>query len=200
MWFLLYWTKDDFMKIQARRNVFETNSSTQHTLCIKKADGFEGFVSSLKEQGGVFTIPSNGSKSWYEEFTYKSIVDISGFSFKEKLDILVVSTLANYELDGFLESISMIQNSLSELGIKVIVDFGKLVELHDNYYWDDGLYGSISNMIGKDNILDFLFSNDCAYTKWCDECCGEPGEDIEAVWKRFNDIPKEDKTVLYERR
>lgn len=188
------------MKRQIRKGVFETNSSTQHAICIKRVEDPEKIIALLKEQGDVFTVPSNDSVSWYDNLTRKSVIDLSGFNFIEKLDILVASSLANYERDGFLGSLSMIQEALAESGVKLIVDFEKLLKLHDNYYWDDGLYGSVNDMIGRSNIFDFLFSDDCVHTSWCDECCGEPDDNIKAAWKRFDDMPKNEKIIMQDRR
>lgn len=189
------------MKIQVRQNVFETNSSTQHTLCIKKSNGdFLNALKKVNEIGKGFTVPSNDTISWYEQFSYKDVVGLSDLSLVERLDILVASTLANYDRDSFLESLSMIQKFLSDIGMEMNVDFEKLYNLQNGYYWDDGLYASVNDMISSENIYDFLFSEDCVHTSFCDECCGEPSESVESVWERFDNMPKDGKIVLRERR
>lgn len=45
--------------------------------------------------------------------------------------------------------------------------------------------------------LDFLFSEDCVHTSFCDECSGEPTEEIESVWERFNNISKKQIKVFF---
>jgi len=188
------------MKIQIRQSVFETNSSTQHTLCIKKNSNFKNVINNIKSKNNVFSVPSIDDKSWYETLSYKDVVEISKLNFIEKLNVLVASTLANYDRNSFLESLSMIQKTLSNIGIELSIDFEKLLNLNNNYYWEEGLYESVNTMISGDTLLDFLFSEDCVHTSFCDECCGEPTEEIESVWKRFNNISKTDKIIFSDRR
>lgn len=188
------------MKRQIRQSVFETNSSTQHSLCIKKNSNLKNVIDSIKAENNVITVPSIDDKSWYETIAYKDVVEISKLSFIEKMNVLVASTLANYDRDGFLESLSMIQKTLSDIGLEIVIDFGKFSNLNSNYYWSDGLYESINDMLNSETLLDFLFSEDCVHTSFCDECCGEPTEEIEAVWERFDNMSKEDKIVFTDRR
>ena len=188
------------MKRQIRQSVFETNSSTQHSLCIKKNSNIKNAIDSIKAENNVITVPSIDDRSWYETMAYKDVVEISKFSFIEKMNVLVASTLANYDREGFLESLSIIQKTLSNVGIELSIDFEKLLNLNSNYYWEYGLYESVNTMVSGDILLDFLFSEDCVHTSFCDECCGEPTKEIEVVWERFDNMSKEDKIVFYDRR
>lgn len=142
------------MKEQIRRNTFETNSSSVHTLCIDKS-GRE--PSELKlDKDGKINVYLNEFGANYELYNYQD----------EKLSYLM--TLLKYASRGFdIESIyeedqfkyieKAIMNYIPECtGIKICGD------IEDGYidHQSQPEYGEISiiNPYDEDDVINFVFN------------------------------------------
>lgn len=193
------------MKVQIRRHVFETNSSTNHTLCMTKAHEFADTLLKLMkkddEEHTVISVPDMTAIDFefYKDLRYKSIINISDLNFIERLNIVVISALSCYETSEFLGTFVILNEVLADFGIVLDIDFNKLYELSTGEYWHEGIYDTIQSLCSKEDIKHFLFSNDCHYTEWCDECSEEPCEEIEKIEDRFMSMDEDQRIILRER-
>ena len=192
------------MKIQIRQGVFETNSSTQHTLCIVKCDEkrFKSSAFQVSLPKKIMTPTSEDLKK-YEEFTH-DIPHIDNLTLEEKVNILIISSLNSYDIPGFLNIIMFLQDTLKEFGIELCVDFQTLCDISESYWYQDGIYGLIDEKLSSEYIKDFLFSTDAGYASYCDECCSEPDEEYQNLIDHMEDLlkngtPEEDILVFHNR-
>lgn len=162
------------MKIQVRRHVFETNSSTNHTLAIRKIDHDK-----IKRQDKIYKVPSRTFKE-VEKFFYNDVVKFHEKDFQLRLDVLFYSALANYSAREALEFVFMVKNILECHGIKIELNIDKIMDSIDSFF-DTSIYGFLNTVSTEDLIIDFLFSNEVYYTEYCDECGTLPSKELEAI-------------------
>lgn len=180
------------MKIQKRISVFETNSSTNHTLCIVRPDKGKTAVHS----GTEITIPNFDPEDkkqleFYEDFGWKcQESSISEYDLETKLTVLALAGLNNYDTYNFIGFMLKIQEVMTELGIHLTVDYKKLYKLADHYLYQDGIYQFIGDALSNDNIRDFLLSDDVRYASYCDEGCAEPDDEYEALENHIHELLK----------
>jgi len=192
------------MKVQIRQGVFETNSSTQHTLCIVKCDEkrfkSSAFYVSLPKK--IMT-PTPGNIKKYEDFAY-NIPHIDNLTLEEKVNILILSLLGSGSIENFLGGMLYIQDILKEFGVELVIDFGTLYDVSEGYWWQDGIYRLMDEKFSNEYIKDFLFSTDAGYASYCDECCSEPDEEYQDLIDHMEDLlkngtPEEDILVFHNR-
>ena len=192
------------MKIQARRGTFETNSSTQHTLCIVKPDKdilkSSAFYAMLPDR---VTIPCYTGEDAVEDLynleyglDHKEVGDIP---MDERVTLLVASSLNN-GADDFIETMEAIQEILGKIGVEIFVDWAAVSRLCRGYY-QDGAFGML-NQLNRDQMEAVLLTDDCQYACWCDECCGEEPKEYADLMDRIEMLRKErpdDIIVLHDR-
>ena len=178
------------MKVQIRQGVFETNSSTQHTLCIVKCNTdrlqSQEFRASLPKK---ITAPDITNLKKYEDFAY-DIPHIDNLTLEEKVNILVLTLLGTNDTENFLGGMLAIQDILKEFGVELMINFRALYEISGSYWWQDGIYRLIDEEFSNEYIKDFLFSTDAGYACYCDECCSEPDEGYQDLIAHMEDLLK----------
>jgi len=192
------------MKVQIRQGVFETNSSTQHTLCIVRCDEkrFKSSVFHASLPKKIATPTSEDLKK-YEDFAY-NIPHIDNLTLEEKVNILIISSLNSYDIPGFLNTIMLLQDTLKEFGIELCVDFQTLCDISESYWYQDGIYRLIDEKLSSEYIKDFLFSADVGYASYRDECCPEPDKEYQDLIDHMggllkNGTPEKDILVFHDR-
>lgn len=185
------------MKIQIRHSVFETNSSTNHTLAIRKPKFSDATRISREVYSNCFIVLGETPFNKIKDIASKSPINIAKLDIKTKLDILYWSAFSNYCVPDAIQFLSNIEKALHEVNITVRFTFEKFEE--DYFEW--GIFSTLSEWLNsKEDILNFLFSDDAWYTCWCDECCGEPNEEEAKVEDYVHSQPKEEMTIYYERK
>lgn len=192
------------MKIQIRQGVFETNSSTQHTLCIVRCDDKHiqspEFRASLPKK---IIAPDITNITKYEDFAY-DIPHIDNLTLEEKVNILVISLLGWFNVGEFIDGILILQDTLKKFGVELEINFRALQKIFNEYWWQCGIYKLINDQFTFENVKDFLFSTDAGYASYCDECCSEPDEEYQDLIDRMGDLlkngtPEEDILVFHNR-
>lgn len=179
------------MKYTVRRSVFETNSSTNHTLSIRKCslDKSDVFnqIKPFLDENGVLTV---GKTTYTDLMKYinKDVIHLYCLGFQTKIDILFYAAFISYEAKDFVLALNDLSKILKRYDIKIKFDIENLIEAADNYL-DEGILALVSRELFKEeDILNFLFSKEVYYTEWCDECNGQPSEEIEKIEnKMYND-------------
>ena len=192
------------MKIQVRQGVFETNSSTQHTLCIVKCD--DKHIQSLEFRASLpkkIIAPDITNLTKYEDFAYE-IPHINNLTLEEKVNILILALLGTNSIENFLEGMLTIQDILKEFDVELMINFRALYDIGGSYWWQDGIYRLIDEEFSNEYIKDFLFSTDAGYASYCDECCSEPDEEYQDLMDHMRGLlktgtPEEDILVFHNR-
>lgn len=192
------------MKIQIRQGVFETNSSTQHTLCIVKCNKdrlqSQEFRANLPKK---IIAPDITNLKKYEDFSY-DIPHINSLTLEEKANILILSLMGSNSTDIFLGGMLAIQDALKEFDVELAINFRALYDISGSYWWQDGIYRLIDEEFSNEYIKDFLFSEDAGYASYCDECCSKPDQKYEDLINHCSEllnlgVPDEDILVFHNR-
>lgn len=192
------------MKVQIRQGVFETNSSTQHTLCIVKCDDKHiqspEFRASLPKK--IIT-PDITNLKKYEDFAY-DIPHIDNLTLEEKVNILVISLLGWFNVGEFIDGILILQDTLKKFGVELEINFRALQKIFNEYWWQCGIYKLINDQFTFENVKDFLFSTNAGYASYCDEGGMELDQEYEDLINRMEDLlkngtPEEDILVFHNR-
>lgn len=163
------------MKVQIRRSVFETNSSTNHTLAIRRK------AIDSTNRGLTLNLAETPFKELEKRF-YPEVVSLNELTLQEKVDVLFYSILAGYcECREVLESIIRIQDILEKYDITVNVNWKNLRENLDNYF-DTSIFSLVNQRLSsEEDIIQFLFSDESYYTEYCDECGNLPSVELIAI-------------------
>lgn len=132
------------MKVQIRRHVFETNSSSVHTLSICKEDP----IDIAKYAGTTFYF----GKSWTERKEDDYI--------QEKIDTIFFYMVSNDSLSNFIRCKNMIEKVFSKYEIKceyLIDENGEYVNEGDDDDVLDYLFDS-NNPDFEDDLICFIFN------------------------------------------
>lgn len=159
------------MKTQIRKNVFETNSSTQHTVTVCNEN----------------TI--------YSDYVGKTIVlgknidcdDILYNSRKKRNPVIKINQLwlsllgSETSMYQFIKGINTIKSALNKIGINV-----ELSTDPEDYKWADEhrWYGDIDDLNcvvawvfnSEEDIVNYIFNQDSWYDSYEDDCGGCPYE------------------------
>lgn len=158
------------MKIQVRRCVFETNSSTNHTLAIKRCNAPDKINQVLTL---AFTPFSDLKKLFYDD-----VVKLHNLTLQQKVDVIFYSSLALYETREFLEQVIQLKEILSKFNIVLNINWDNSKDAI-NEYFDDSIFRLVSCRLCKEeDIIQFLFSDEAYYTEYCDECGNTPSQRI----------------------
>lgn len=192
------------MKIQARIGTFETNSSTNHTLCIIKPDANKlkssAFFAMLPDR---VTVPCFDGEDAVEEL-YKFEYEMDGSNLGDlpldKRVTLIVASALNLGADNLAETMAAVQETLGKIGVDLFIDWEAMHRLCRGYY-QDGVF-NLLNQMNQEETEAFLLADDCQYANWCDECSGEEPEEYADLMDRIAVLRKErpdDTIVLHER-
>lgn len=192
------------MKIQARIGAFETNSSTNHTLCIVKPD-----ASKLKSSAFFAVLPDritvpcfDGEDAVEELYKFEYEMDRSNLGdlpLDKRVTLLVASAL-NLGADNLAETMAAVQEILGKIGVDLFIDWAAVSRLCRGYY-QDGVF-NLLNQMNQEETEAFLLTDDCQYANWCDECSGEEPEEYADLMDRIAVLRKErpdDIVVMHER-
>ena len=166
------------MKRQIRRNTFETNSSTQHTLtiCNKNTD-YSDYVGSTIVLGK--DVPED---LFYNDSKKKNPVN--------KLHMLWISLIGyDSSISNFIHYIDFIKKTLAKLNINIEVTTDEDSYKHWEYEGED-ISTVMSNVFkNEDRLINFVFNRDSWYDGYEDNCGYDcPYED---------DILKDNETFWY---
>lgn len=193
------------MKTKVRKGTFETNSSTQHTLCIVKQRDDKTFQESMFRDecfADRVTVPCFFGENSMQEFCEFSEnldgTNIGELSLSEKVTLLIASNFSS-GVNNFLETLEVLQDVLSTHGIDLFIDWKAVSRISQGYY-QYGIFEVLCRL-AADEIEDFLFSDDCQYASWSDDC-GEEPEEHAALLERIRELKRNDPDrliVLHER-
>lgn len=181
------------MKIQARIGAFETNSSTNHTLCIVKPGAEKRLDDSFHEKvPQTVNIPcftGEDAIKKLDELEYAiSGKNLGDLSLDAKVTLVIASSLDSKASD-FIEKISIVQEILENNGIGLSINWNALEQLCQAY-WDDGI-SCILDEMNRDELAAFLFSDDARYALWCDEGCCPPPDEYSELIDKIESLSKE---------
>ena len=178
------------MKTQIRYCTFETNSSTNHTLCIAKQDKVPEYYK------GAISIPSitEENLSEYERMGYDDSI-LSDYNLETRVNLVVLSTMSD-DTGSFIFVMKKLSNILTAVGYHVNIDWDSLFLISDcGIYWGYGLFDIMKGM-SDDEISHFLFSDDVRYAAYCDECCSAPSKEYEDLMNHIEELDSK-KTIIF---
>ncbi len=189
------------MKQQIRRNVFETNSSTQHTLTLIKSKTIDSTWEKFKKENPSIVVGLTLLEKVYN-LSDPFVVEMGKLSLQEKIDLLFYSTMCSYDTMSFVKNIGHLMKFFKEEGIQVRVMFDNIMDQCDEYGWifeTESMPRFINdNNTSKDEIKQFIVSNECWYTSYADDCMDEPKE-ITNLFEQLKNIPEEDVLFAHDR-
>ncbi len=178
---------------QVRPGIFETNSSTTHSISIPKTVTLD--FENIKKTIGTNIV--FGSRSWDEirsSQKHSFLIVCGSTPFQDRADMLYISLLTLSARDYILYK-RKITNLLDSLGFTT--EFNEdLITFNDFCDAEDDLEIVVDRVIGGDRILEFLFAPDLALWSWCDECCPDFPKEIEEY---LDKLPYDDYLTFTER-
>lgn len=173
------------MKIQIRKGVFETNSSSTHSLTIGSIK--EPF--DVKSVTGDAVLVGKTSTDKLDEIVYgNSDFTINGkpedsVDWQKRLDLLYRYCICDLDkqygdsIIGFLNFRNLITNTFAEYGVEaVFVDDEEWLSQYLNFYFEDNPFEDIlyctDKKEQKEMLIGYLFG-DVLYYSFCDECCSD---------------------------
>lgn len=187
------------MKRQIRRGVFETNSSTQHTLVLLKSNETDIFWKKLKAEHPNLVVGVTSLERIYN-ISDPFVVELGKLTLQEKIDVLFYSTMCD-STANFFSNMSIFKQLFDEHGIKIDILFDKVTEYLDEYYWtlSDGMIRFINESVTtKEDFEQLLVSDSCWYTSYADDCMDEP-EEISKLYESLENVPDDDILVAHGR-
>lgn len=181
------------MKIQARLGTFETNSSTQHTLCIVKPDKdilkSSAFYALLPDRVNV---PCFDGEDAVEEL-YKLEYELDGSNLGDlpldKRVTLLVASVLNLGADSLAETMASVQEILGKIGVELFIDWEAVQRLCRGYYLDGAF--NLLNQMNREETEAFLLADDCQYACWCDECSNSEPKEYSDLMERVASLGEE---------
>ena len=192
--------------LRLRSNIFETNSSTTHSLTIARNKVTPEVIEEFKKEHGTHIIFGLYPYEKIEKVLWENLSIDENTPFQVKADILYLSMylwssgysqVAEYMIDK-----KKLQDKLSELGFTV--EFREDPKLFENYEYqyhrddvDENLFENMWHDINE--VIDFLFGDHVLYYTWCDECMSKCPEKINQALDRFMEYGKteEHQTYMY---
>ena len=181
------------MRIQVRRGAFETNSSTNHTLCIVKPDEnrlkSEEFLASLPEKIAVPCFSKDEVIDKLNEIAvHLDDKPISDLPHDVRATIMAVAAITSSETYVFLGKLLDIKKALAEVGVEMEVDLDALCYISDNNYFSYDEWEILKELDEKETRA-LLFSDECRYACWSDDCCAS--DDLyDALQDRIYELSK----------
>lgn len=187
------------MKIQARISAFETNSSTNHTLCIVKPDGIPAaeLYASVPDEITIPCFTGADAVERLDEIERNlSKQPVSSLPFGVKVTLLAISFAFSYDTHEFIGFMLLVQNILEEFGVKYEIDWRAMFDIvdHRQYAYD---FCELFSELSEEEARAFILSSDCRYAVWCDECCREMPDEYSAVVNHVEELRKTDPDGFY---
>ena len=187
---------------QIRYRIFETNSSTTHSLTIARNTVTSETIEKFKKENGTHIIFGLNPYEKIEKVLYEDPTIDENTPFQIKADILYFSMYLwnDCEVAEFLVNKKELQDKLIDLGFTVeFREDPKLFEDYEyKYHRDDVSENLFENMWYNTNeIIDFLFGSHVLYYTWCDECMSKCPEEINKALDRFEEYEKTEKLKNY---
>lgn len=191
-------SKNKIVKRQIRTCVFETNSSSQHSLCMKKGIGDRTEnIKRLSEiaNDNVITLFKTDPDTIMDMADY--VMDISGMDMQRKLDLLSYSAIVG-NTNEFIKYICYIRDMLYfNYGIDIQVEYDNLNKAADMCFYFD-IFRHLSDELALDLIETFLFTDWCFYTRYDDDFGPIPKE-IEEIQDIFFSMPENECIMITKR-
>ena len=187
---------------QIRYGLFETNSSTTHSLTIARGVVTPEIIEEFKKKNGTHIIFGVNSYDDIYKLLWKNIVIDENTDFQIKADILYFSMYVwvdgNGNIAEFLHDRKVLEEKLNELGFTVeFREDPKVIEEYDWHMYDLS-YNPFECMFRDINeVIDYLFYNHVLYYRWCDECSAREPEEITEAEIRFEEYKKTEETHNY---
>ena len=177
--------------IQIRHDIFETNSSTTHSLTITTNSVTPEIIEQFKKEHGTHIVFGKNSYDTINEIMYKDPAIDENTSFQIKADILYFSMYVWTESGNvaeFLYNKNLLTKKLEEMGFTVeFREDPKVIKEYDWHKYDvsENMFENLWRGDYIDEVIDFLFNNHVLYYAWCDECCAECPKSIIEAEDRF---------------
>ena len=187
--------------IQTRPGLFETNSSTTHSLTITRGRVTPEVIEKFKKENGTHIVFGINS---YEKI-YNIIWNLPGIDentpFQIKADILYISLYVwNNGILEFLHNRNALQEKLEELGFTVEFREDPELILNEGLHESDmseNIFDYLWYDNNTDNVIDYLFDDHVLFYMWCDECMPECPKEIVEAKNRFCNYKKTEEQVNY---
>ena len=191
--------------IQTRHRIFETNSSTTHSLTITTNSVTPEIIEQFKKEHGTHIVFGKNSYDTIHDIMYKDPAIDENTPFQIKADILYFSMYVWTECGNiaeFLYNKKALTDRLQEMGFTVeFREDPKVIEEYDWHKYDvsENMFENLWRGDYIDEVIDFLFNNHVLYYAWCDEGCMECPKSIIEAEDRFIEYHKteEQKTYSY---
>ena len=176
--------------IQKRPGLFETNSSTTHSLTITRGRVTPEVIEKFKKENGTHIVFGINS---YDEI-YNIIWHLPGIDentpFQIKADILYISMYVwnNDDILEFLHNRNALQKKLEELGFTVEFREDPKLILNEGFHKsdvDENIFDYLWNDNNTDEVIDYLFDDHVLFYMWNDECYEECPKEIDEAEERF---------------
>lgn len=191
--------------IQIRHRIFETNSSTTHSLTITTNSVTPEIIEQFKKEHGNHIVFGKNSYDTIYDIIHKDPGIDENTSFQVKADILYFSMYVWTEgtnVAEFLYNRKALTERLQEMGFTVeFREDPKVIEEYDwhKYDVDENMFENLWHGNYIDEVIDFLFNDHVLYYAWCDEGCMECPKAILEAEDRFESYKEieEQKTYSY---
>ena len=188
---------------QIRPRIFETNSSTTHSLTIARNKVTPEIIDEFKKEHGTHIVFGLNPYEEIEKILHKNLRVDENTTFQIRADILYFSMYVwdeNRRVAEFLYHKSLLTEKLTELGFTV--EFREDPEVLKEYDWHDhdigeNLFECLWHGDYIEEVIDYLFSNHVLYYTWCTECRSEVPEDIREAEDRFQEYSKTEELKNY---
>lgn len=190
------------MTRKIRRGVFDTNSSSVHSLSMTRNDKSHLIWDVLRGIGehnnGVIKVGVTPIDK-IRDLIFKSVLYISELPIQVSLDLLFYSYFSECDMivDAF-EKVSDFVSIFKKHGIIIEANINEISASYNEMVWVFTDELKITELLGEacsieEGIEQMLSSDRCVYTCYNDEnWCGCP-EEIEEVYDHFSKIPKDKK-------
>ena len=188
------------MKTQIRNSVFETNSSSVHTLCIRKSGDVEKIWDILRKTGVTF---GKTPAKTLEEYACKGVLELSNLTIQEKLDILFLSVIPYLDAEGygitwFADFVKVFENE----GVCVSVSLSEFSRSHEHYAHlasDEDTDFCVMRKgvpLTRDGIGMYLASEEAYHTIYFTNCYSGADEDCHDIYERFSKMDESERTLV----
>ena len=187
------------MKVQIRRGAFETNSSSQHTLVLRKTNAEESWES-LRNSQSEITVGLT-PLSEISELDREFVNNIGELDLQKKIDVLFYSRFNAYSPIECYREISRLVQMFKEESINVRLELDDVMNDENNTWCITN--GELVDMVYKEvnlkaDVEQFLFSKECYFTSYADDCGDEP-KSIREIFDYVLTLPDDEVMVAHDR-
>lgn len=176
---------------QIRKSLFETNSSTTHSLTITINRVTPEVIEQFKKEHGTHIVFGKNTYDHIADILYKDPAIDENTPFQIKADILYFSMYVWTECENIAEFLyhkNMLQAKLEEMGFTVeFKEDPEVIKKHNWYAYDvdENMFDYLWHDDNIDEVIAYLFDNHVLYYTYCDECSQYPPKSIEDAETRF---------------